>query len=114
MRMRDPEAHDPDAYTSIVVALRDAVGLGHDQACAAADATLAALLAGGFTVNRPARISADDVEEVLPVARAAWEQGDGDVDAGLRAVIAAVVPIVAYHLGRRVGYQAGHRHGRRR
>ncbi|WP_405149411.1 hypothetical protein OG589_14430 [Sphaerisporangium sp. NBC_01403] len=112
--MRDLEAHDPMAATYITVALRDKLGIDHEKAAAAASAALEELLKGGFTVNYPARVSAADVDSMLPVARAAWETGDGDVDAGLRAVIGTVVPIVAYHLGRREGYQAGHMQGRRR
>ncbi len=93
----------------IAIALRDQVGLDHDQAVAAAEVVLRQLLASGYIVDRPARISAGDVDAVLPVARAAWEGCEGDVDAGLRAVIGALVPIVAYHIGRREGWQSGRR-----
>lgn len=114
--MRDPEKHDPDAFTSVRVALRDHLGLDHEQAAGATDALLASLLESGYTVAQPARLGSSRVEEMLPAARVAWESATtGPVDDdGLRAVVTELVPLIAYQLGHSHGYRAGHHNGRRR
>lgn len=113
--MQDPNVHSPNAQVAVRGALQTALGLEYhdDRLDSATDRVLATLLERGYTVVRPAKVESSRVEDLLTAVRPVWESTGGDDDARLRAVVAELVPLIAYRLGHHAGTVTGHHQGRR-